>query len=247
MSLAICRLIRRVGMGASLFLAAACAVVPVHADRSSFAAAPSLNAVPRAEVRLTPSETLLLDVRLDRQQAPTSCGAHAAASVIDYWLRSSPPVEPPAGRTGLEIHARTPPASPAGYSLAELVALLRDAGMVAVAVGSTPQAIRAELNAGRPVIARVSVSSGYLATMRMFPASTPVLGRVEAVAADVAARLLEPVGSARIDHYWVVVGHDAAHMIVLDPVLGIRAVRNEAFARAFGRGGDLAVVVGGWA
>lgn len=225
----------------------ACAAVPVNADRTAFAAAPSLNAVPRAMVRLTPSETLLLDVRLDRQQAPTSCGAHAAAAVIDYWLRSAPPADPPSARAGVEIYARTPPASPAGYSLAELVALLRDAGMVAVAVGSTPEGMRAELKAGRPVIARVSVSAGYLSTMRIFSETTPLLGRIEGVAGDVAARLVEPIDRARIDHYWVVVGHDATHMIVLDPALGIRVVRNEAFARAFARGGSLAVVVGGWA
>jgi hypothetical protein len=36
-------------------------------------------------------------------------------------------------------------------------------------------------------------------------------------------------------------------MIVLDPALGIRAVQAAAFARAFDRGGNLAVVVGGWA
>lgn len=230
----------------SLLLLSACASVPVNADRAAFAAAPSRNAVPRAAVRLVPASTLLLDVRLDRQMGSNSCGAHAVAAVVDYWNRADPPSPTRPVPTGLDIHAATPPAAPAGYSLSEVVDLLESAGMVAAAVGSTPDAIRAELAAGRPAIARVSVSAGYLATIRLFAEDAPLVGDVESMAADVTARLLEPLTAARIDHYWVVVGHDAEHMIVLDPALGIRAVGNAAFARAFGRGGSLAVVVGGW-
>lgn len=230
----------------SLLLLSACAAVPVNADRAAFAAAPSRNAVPRATVRLVPASTLLLDVRLDRQVSSNGCGAHAVAAVIDYWNRADPPSPTRPVPTGLDIHARTPPASPAGYSLAEVAGLLQGVGMVAAAVGSTPDAIRGELAAGRPVIARVSVSAGYLATVRLFAEDAPLVGEIESMAADVTARLLEPMSAARIEHYWVVVGHDAANLIVLDPALGIRAVRTEAFARAFGRGGSLAVVVGGW-
>lgn len=230
----------------SLLLLSACAAVPVNADRAAFAAAPSRNAVPRATVRLVPASTLLLDVRLDRQVSSNGCGAHAVAAVIDYWNRADPPSPARPVPTGLDIHARTPPASPAGYSLAEVVGLLQGVGMVAAAVGSTPDAIRGELAAGRPVIARVSVSAGYLATVRLFAEDAPLVGEVESMAADVTARLLEPMSVARIEHYWVVVGHDAANLIVLDPALGLRVVRTEAFARAFGRGGSLAVVVGGW-
>lgn len=230
----------------SLLLLSACAAVPVNADRAAFAAAPSRNAVPRATVRLVPASTLLLDVRLDRQVSSNGCGAHAVAAVIDYWNRADPPSPTRPVPTGLDIHARTPPASPAGYSLAEVVELLQGVGMVAAAVGSTPDAIRGELAAGRPVIARVSVSAGYLATVRLFAGDAPLVGEIESMAADVTARLLEPMSAARIEHYWVVVGHDAANLIVLDPALGIRAVGNAAFARAFGRGGSLAVVVGGW-
>lgn len=228
-------------------LLSGCATVPVSPDRAAFAAAPSRNAVPLSRVTLEPGATLLLDLRLDRQQASNSCGAHAAAAVIDYWTRARPPAVVGPARSGLDIYASDPPAAPEGYSLAEMVTVLQDAGLVAVAVGTTLQGIERELRVGRPVIARVSVSAGYLATFTLFPSGTPVLGHVEARAGDLAARLLEPMSSARIDHYWVVIGQDADTVIVLDPALGIRAVRAAAFARAFDRGGNLAVVVGGWA
>jgi hypothetical protein len=235
------------GLIGGALLLSGCATLPVSADRTAFAVAPSRNAVPRTRVALDPGATLLLDLRLDRQQASNSCGAHAAAAVIDYWTRARPSAVGRPSPSGVEIYAADPPAAAAGYSLAEMVTLLQDAGLVAVAVGTTPDGIGRELRAGRPVIARVSVSAGYLSTLTLFPAGTPLLGTVEARAGDLAARLVEPMASARIDHYWVVIGQDADTMIVLDPALGIRAVQAAAFARAFDRGGNLAVVVGGWA
>jgi predicted double-glycine peptidase len=235
------------GLIGGALLLAGCASVPVSPDRAAFAAAPSRNAVPRTRVELDPGATLLLDLRLDRQQASNGCGAHAAAAVIDYWTRARPPAVVRSAPSGAEIYAADPPAGAGGYSLAEMVDLLQDAGLVAVAVGTTPEGLGRELQAGRPVIARVSVSAGYLATFTLFPAGTPLLGHVEARAGDLAARLVEPVTSARIDHYWVVIGQDADTVIVLDPALGIRSVQEAAFARAFDRGGNLAVVVGGWA
>jgi predicted double-glycine peptidase len=235
------------GLFGGALLLSGCATVPVSADRTAFAAAPSRNAVPRTRVELDRGATLLLDLRLDRQQASNSCGAHAAAAVIDYWMRARPPAIGRPAPSGVEIFAADPPVASEGYSLAEMVDLLQDAGLVAVAVGTTPAGIGQELRAGRPVIARVSVSAGYLATFTLFPSGTPVLGHVEARAGDLAARLLEPMSSARIEHYWVVIGLDSDTVIVLDPALGIRAVQSAAFARAFDRGGNLAVVVGGWA
>jgi hypothetical protein len=224
-----------------------CVSIPVNPNRSAFAAAPYRNAIPRSQVRLDAGSTLLLDLHLDRQRASNSCGAHAVASVVDYWMRARPSVPARARKTGLDFYAGDPPDAEAGYDLSELVGLLEDAGLVAVAVGTSMNGIRRELELGRPVIARVSLSAGYLATLRIFDPQTPLLGAMEAHVSDLAARLVEPLPVSRLDHYWVVIGHNADHLIVLDPAIGIRAVQNAAFERAFDLGGRLAVISGGWA
>lgn len=221
--------------------------IPVNPDRAAFAAAPSRNAVPRSDVQLDAGSTLLLDLRLDRQRASNSCGAHAVASVVDYWTRARPPVGSRASKTGTEIYVSDPPAAEAGYDLSEMVELLEGAGLVAVAVGTSLDGVRRELDVGRPVIARVSLSAGYLATLRIFDPRTPLLGAMESHVVDLAARLVEPLPVSRLDHYWVVIGYDADRLIVLDPAIGIRAVQTAAFERAFALGGRLAVISGGWA
>jgi len=228
-------------------LLAGCVAVPVNADRTAFAALPSRNAVPRAQVTIDPAQTVLLDVRLDRQVAVNGCGAHAVAAVTDYWLRADRGrARGPAPR-GIDIYGGSPPTLAAGYSLADVVVLLERQGLVAVAVSATTSSVKDEVNAGRPAIVRVSLSSGYLRTASLFPSGVPIFGMIEATAGDLSARMLEPVSAARLEHYWIVMGHDAGHVIVLDPALGIRAVQAATFERAFQRGGNLAVVIGGWA
>ncbi|MBX9574374.1 MAG: C39 family peptidase [Caulobacteraceae bacterium] len=235
-------------LAAALALAAGgCVAVPVNVDRGAFARAPSRNAIPPAVVRLAPQATLLLDVRLDRQQASYSCGAHVVAAVVDYWSRTGSAPRGVRPRTGVEILAETPPADPRGYSVGEVAGLLQSAGLTALAVTADAESLRTELQSGRPVIARVSLPAGRLAAHTLLPAEMPLLGGVQARTLDLAAEVVEPWGAARIDHYWVVVGFDVEHFIVVDPILGLRAVRVPAFQRAFERGGRLAVVVGGWA
>lgn len=81
----------------------------------------------------------------------------------------------------------------------------------------------------------------------MFPPRVPVASTIEATASDLSARMLEPWANGRLDHYWIMVGYDADHEIVMDPALGLRVVRTTTFERAFQSAGALAVVVGGWA
>lgn len=224
-----------------------CGTVPVNADRAAFAALPSRNAVPRAPVTIDPANTVLLDVRLDRQVAVNGCGAHAVAAVVNYWMQvDRERVRGPAPR-GIDIYAGSPPTAEAGYSLADVVALLERQGLVAVVVTTTVAGVRDEVDAGRPAIVRVSLPAAYLRTAALFPTETPVAGPIEAAANDLSGRILEPVSIARLDHYWIVMGYDAGRVIVLDPALGIRAIERAAFERAFQRGGTLAVVIGGWA
>jgi predicted double-glycine peptidase len=227
-------------------LLASCFAAPANADRSDFLSTPSRNAVPPAAINLEPSATLLLDVRLDRQTASNSCGAHAVASLVDYWQRADAAAAPSGAVTGEALYLETPPATGAGYSLAEMVSLLERSGLVAVAVTTSIDAIKAELDDGRPVIARVSVATPYLISSTVFPSEAGLLSGIETGVNGMAARLMEPVSLGRLDHYWVVIGYDATHMIVMDPAMGMRAVRFDAFARAFDRGGKLAVVSGGW-
>lgn len=54
----------------------------------------------------------------------------------------------------------------AGYSLADVVALLEGNGLIAVAVNTTPEALKAEVAAGRPPVVRVSLPAAYLRTLR---------------------------------------------------------------------------------
>jgi hypothetical protein len=54
-------------------------------------------------------------------------------------------------------------------------------------------------------------------------------------------------GGGRLDHYWLVVGYDETRLVVLDPVMGLRAVSHAAFGTLLAEGGNLGVVSGGWA
>ncbi|WP_298124584.1 C39 family peptidase [Brevundimonas sp.] len=229
------------------FMLSGCVAANVNPDRATFAAAPSLNAIPHAMVQLESGHTLVLDLRLDRQVSGNGCGAHAVASMIDYWHRAAPRSDGFRPPTGAWIYAATPPSQSSGYALGELVELLETSGLVAVPVETTVAALKGELDRGRPAIARVSLSAGHVLGTRLIPVELAYLAATETFLTDAAARLVEPFAPSRLMHFWVVIGYDAEHVIVLDPALGIRAVQSAAFARAFDRGGNLAVVVGGWA
>lgn len=222
---------------------AACVSTPVNADRAAFAQAPSRNAIPPGPVTLRPAEMLLLDVRLDRQVAGNGCGAHAVASLIDYWRRAAPPAGAGGAPTGVELYGRTPPARADGYTLAEMAALIEAAGLSALVVNATPDTLKAELEAGRPVIVRVSLPAALVRPATVFPGETPLLSGVETRAFALTSRM---AGEGRLDHYWLLIGFDGQRMVVLDPAMGIRSVSAAEFEAAFEAGGRLAVVSGGW-
>lgn len=221
----------------------ACVSASVNADRAAFAQAPSRNAIPPGSVTLRPAEMLLLDARLDRQVAGNGCGAHAVASLIDYWIRAAPSGDARAMVTGAELYARTPPAGAAGYTLAEMAALIEAAGLSALVVNASPDALKAELEAGRPAIVRVSLPAALVRPATVFPGETPLLSGVETRAFALTSRM---AGEGRLDHYWLLIGFDGERMVVLDPAMGIRSVSAAEFEAAFDGGGRLAVVSGGW-
>lgn len=228
--------------GLGCLIQTGCVSAPVSVDRAAFARFPERNAVPPGPVSLRPAEMLLLDVRLDRQVAANGCGSHAVAALIDYWRRASPSDGYGPTLTGSELYRLAPPSAAAGYSLAEMAAMIEAAGLSALVVNSTAEALKAELEAGRPAIVRVSLPATEVRRATIFPNRTPVIAGLEARAFSLSSRL---AGERQLDHYWLVIGFDADRMVVLDPAMGVRSVRMDTFEAVFAAGGRLAVVSGG--
>lgn len=220
-----------------------CVNATVNADREAFIRSPERNAIPSGVADARSSQMLLLDVRLDRQIAANGCGAHAVASLVDYWLRLAPSETTAEISTGAQIYARTPPKDSSGYTLAEVADLLRSQGLEALAVASTSDALKAELRAGRPAIVRVTLRATELRPIRILPDQPALLAGIETLAFRLSSRVF---GMEQLDHYWLVIGYDDSRVVVLDPAMGVRSVSPAAFETAFSEGGRLAVVSGGW-
>jgi hypothetical protein len=122
----------------------ACAIHPT-ADPAAFAARTSANSFELFGAAVDPPKTLLLPVTHDRQLDGAACGAHALASVINYWHGAGT-------MTGADLFAGTPPADTLnGYSMAELLKLSAANNLLASAVRMPQEGLLAELEAGRPV------------------------------------------------------------------------------------------------
>lgn len=222
----------------------ACAV-PLNSTRQDLLGSPGLHALPAEATAPDVRGALLLDVRLDRQLAGNACGAHVSASLLDYWFRvlPSPEAKPP---SGAELYRRQPPSSPDGYSLEELVRLLEAQGLAAVGVRSTQARLRAELQQGRPAIVRVGLEPRELLTKTVWPTDTPWLGRLAAWLSQRAVATMYALHPRTVDHFWLVAGQTPTHLLVVDPMMGLRQVELDHFDRVWKRGGQLAVVSGGW-
>lgn len=229
----------------STLLLSACAV-PLNSTRHDLLLAPGRHSLPPGGGSSSIEGALLLDVRLDRQISRNACGAHAAASLLDYWSRSVPASPPRASPVGLDLYRDSPPQSPDGYSLGQLAELLEAQGLTAVVVTTTSHAIQSELRNGRPTIVRVSLSPDSLWDRTILPYDAPVLGELERFYSRKALAVMGLFGARRINHFWVVAGFTQTHMLVLDPLMGIRQVRHDHFEQVFSLGGRLAIVSGGW-
>lgn len=181
-------------------------------------------------------DTLLLPVTHDRQEDPIACGAHALASIINYWHGEGTV-------RGTDILAAHPPADlAAGYSMAELLRLAGTYGLIASAVRLPQEAIIAELEAGRPVLVPVRVPAIFVQDWQLPGANVPVLGLPAAVVRSRAAWLSEQTGQNLVDHYVVAAGHETGSFVVMEPVWGLRTIRASRLARYREAFGNAAIV-----
>jgi predicted double-glycine peptidase len=217
----------------------------LNGTRHDLLQSPGRHSLPLGDAVSPVEGALFLDVRLDRQIAKNGCGAHAAAAMLDYWSRSVPSGNGPPP-SGAQLYRDSPPRSSDGYSLGQLSELLEAQGLSAVAVRTTSDSLRSELRNGRPAIARVGLGVEELMDRTILPYGTPVLGDIERFYSRRTWAVMGLFGARWIDHYWLVAGFTQTHMLVVDPIMGVRQVRMDHFERAFSRGGQLAIVSGGW-
>lgn len=214
-------------------VSAGCAVTPVP-DVNTFAEESANNSFEVFDRRMA-GNALVLPVVHDRQTDGASCGAHALASVINYWRG-------PGTVAGDAIYTSTPPSQPAGYSIAELLTLARANGLLANGVRLDDAAIQRELENGRPVLVAVRLPSIYVQN-RTFPgANTPVLGYVGGVLSNRVGQVSSLTGLEMVDHYLLVVGYDDERFVVVEPVMGYRTISHEKLERYRSHFGDAAIV-----
>ncbi len=214
-------------------LAGGCAVTPVP-DVNTFAEDSADNSFEVFDRRMA-GNALVLPVVHDRQTNGASCGAHALASVVNYW-RGPGTVE------GNTIYASTPPAAPAGYSIAEILTLAHANGLIASGVRLDNAGITRELENGRPVLVAVRLPSIYVQN-RTFPgANTPVLGYVGGFLSYRVGQVSSLTGLEMVDHYLLVVGYDDERFVVVEPVMGYRTISYDKLDRYRAHFGNASVV-----
>lgn len=205
----------------ALFIAG-CAVTPVP-DVNTFAEESANNSFEVFDRRMA-GNALVLPVVHDRQTDGASCGAHALASVINYWRG-------PSTVQGDAIYTVTPPATPTGYSIAELMTLARAHGLIASGVRLDDAAIVRELENGRPVLVAVRLPSIYVQNRTYPGANAPVLGFVGSVLSYRVGQVSQWTGLEMVDHYLLVVGYDDERWVVVEPVMGYRTISRDKLER----------------
>ncbi|MBI1187572.1 MAG: hypothetical protein GC206_09625 [Alphaproteobacteria bacterium] len=229
---------RRAALGALLLalMSANCAVTP-NPDVTAFARDTGDNSFDVLDRRIS-SDALVLPVVQDRQTARPSCGAHALASVINYWRG-------PGAVSGAAIYSESPPADEAGYSMAELLALAAENGLVASAVRMDEAAILRELESGRPVLVPVRLPSLYVHSLTLPVGDVPLVSTASNAVIYRAGRVAEWTRFGMVDHYLLVVGHEAEKFVVMEPVQGLRTIQRSRLERYREPFGDAAMVFSG--
>lgn len=217
-----------------LALAAGCATNPTP-DLDTFAQRSGSNSFEVFDRKITSTDALVLSVVHDRQTRGPACGAHALASVVNYW-RGAGTI------TGEAIFTAKPPTSPAGYSMAELMAMATEQRLLASAVRLPPEAIVRELESGRPVLIPVRLPSIYVQQRSLPGGDAPVVGLARNSLIYRAGRVSELTGAAMVDHYLLIVGHDEDSFVVVEPVMGYRTISKTKLARYRQTFGDAAMV-----
>ena len=214
---------------------AGCAVHPTP-DVSHFAENSGGNSFEVFHRTVNAPDTLVLPVIHDRQTEGPACGAHALASVVNYWKGSGT-------LNGSALFRQTPPQNPSGYSMAELLTLAHAQGLLASAVRLDNTAIRHELDSGRPVLIPVQLPSVYVQQHTLLPgANVPVLGLATGALVNQAARVSERSHLAMVNHYLLIVGYESDTFVVVEPVYGYRTIRLNRLERFRQPFGDAAIV-----
>lgn len=214
----------------------ACAIHPT-ADPAAFAARTGDNSFELFGAAVDPPQTLLLPVTHDRQFNGAACGAHAMASVINYWRGAGT-------TTGAEIFAAMPPADAhSGYSMAELLKLAAANDLQASAVRLAAEGVLAELEAGRPVLVPLQLPSVYVQTWQLPGMNVPLLGFPAEFITSRTAWLSEKTNRAMLNHYLVVVGYEGDRFVVMEPVAGLRTISAERLQRYRAPFGNAAIVL----
>jgi len=213
----------------------ACAVQPAS-DPAAFAARTGTNSFELFGAAVDPPKTLLLPVVHDRQFDGAACGAHALASVVNYWHGAGTV-------TGAGIFAAAPPADTQnGYSMAELLKLAAANDLQASAIRLPHEGILAELEAGRPVLVPVEVPSVYVQTWQLPGMNVPLLGFPSEFITSRTAWLSEKTNRQMLNHYVLVAGYEGDMFVVLEPVAGLRTISAERLARYRTPFGNAAIV-----
>ncbi len=196
--------------------AGGCALTPVSTV-GAFAGSTGSNSFEVFDRTLQSPEALVLPVVHDRQTAGPSCGAHALASVVNYWRG-------PGTLDGEALYRQTPPRSPSGYSMAELMTIAQANGLLASAVRLSDQQLTQELERGRPVLVPVRLPSIYVQQRQLPGGDIPVVGFLRNTLIYRAGRVSELADLALVDHYLVVVGYEEGKFVVVEPVMGYRTI-----------------------
>jgi len=213
----------------------ACAVQP-SSDPAAFAARTGDNSFELFGAGVDPPNTLLLPVKHDRQLDGAACGAHALASVINYWHGAGT-------ATGNALFASNPPADTLnGYSMAELLKLSAANNLLASAVRMPAKGLLAELEAGRPVLVPVEVPSVYVQTWQLPGMNVPLLGFPSEFITSRTAWLSEKTNRQMLNHYLLVAGYEGDMFVVLEPVAGLRTISAERLERYRAPFGNAAIV-----
>lgn len=211
-----------------------CATNPVP-DVNTFALRSASSSFEVFDRTVSPSG-LVLPVVHDRQSSAASCGAHALASVINYWRG-------PGAVDGDVLFETSPPADAVnGYSLAELLSIARDAGLLANAARISQANLIAELERGRPVLIPIRAPAVYIEPRTLPGENLPVLGLVRNSVVSLVARLSERTGSGLVGHYVVVAGYEHDRFVVVEPVHGFRTISFDRLSRYRSAFDDVAIV-----
>ncbi len=223
----------------NLLLLALCAggcAVTGNSDMASFAQNTGSNSFEVFDRTIQSPDALVLPVVHDRQTAGPSCGAHVLASVVNYWHGADT-------LSGDALYRATPPASPAGYSMAELMTLAQTHGLLASAVRMPSDAITQELERGRPVLVPVRLPSIYVQQRQLPGGDIPVVGFVRNTLIYRAGRVSEFTDLAVVDHYLLVVGYEPEGLfVVIEPVMGYRTISADKLERYREHFEDAAIV-----